>query len=128
LVCKGSKRKRLNGPVYVWNIKTFTLCSDNIVLMQSQPADLEEKTRRYMVMLEGALEEIETSVGEKSYLNRVADDYLTMACSYYNDGKYFMENGDLVNALVCFSYGHAWLDAGVRLGVFVANDERLFAV
>jgi hypothetical protein len=32
-----------------------------------------------------------------------------------------------VNALVCFSYGHAWLDAGVRLGVFKVTKTDLFA-
>lgn len=96
--------------------------------MHFQPADLEEKTRRYRNMLEGALEEVETSVDEKSYLHKVADDYLNMARSYYNDGVHFIEKSDMVNALVCFSYGHAWLDAGLRLGVFTADREALFAI
>jgi hypothetical protein len=34
----------------------------------------------------------------------------------------------LVNALACFSYGHAWLDAGVKLGVFKVSDEALFTI
>jgi len=48
---------------------------------------------------------------------RYSHDFMTMARSYYNDGKYFFDRGDLVNALVCFSYGHAWLDAGIRVGI-----------
>jgi len=47
-----------------------------------------------------------------------------MANSYYDDGMHFIEEGDLVNALVCFSYGHAWLDAGVKLGIFKVSDEK----
>jgi len=51
-----------------------------------------------------------------------------MARSYYDDGKYFLEQGDMVNALACYSYGHAWLDAGVKLGIFRASDENLFTI
>jgi uncharacterized protein len=51
-----------------------------------------------------------------------------MARSYYNDGVHFVESEDRVNALVCFSYGHAWLDAGVRLGVFTVKNPELFAI
>jgi len=96
--------------------------------MQSQPDNLEEKTNRYMVMLERALKDVKTSAGEGSYLRKIADDYLDMARSYYNDGVHFVENEDQVNALVCFSYGHAWLDAGVRLGVFTVKNPELFAI
>ncbi len=60
-------------------------------------------------------------------LDRIADDYYNIAQSYYADGVHFLETGDLVNALVCFSYGHAWLDAGVRLGVFTVTKKDLFA-
>ena len=109
-------------------IRTFTLFPDNFELMQSQPANLEEKTNRYMVMLEEALKDVKISVGEGSYLRKIADDYLDMARSYYNDGVHFAESEDRVNALVCFSYGHAWLDAGVRLGVFTVNNPELFAI
>ncbi|HUV81918.1 MAG TPA: DUF357 domain-containing protein [archaeon] len=96
--------------------------------MLSQPADIKEKTRRYMVMLKQAIEKIEMVIERQSYLGKVAEDYMNMARSYYLDGVHFMEAEDLVNALVCFSYGHAWLDAGIRLGVFKANDETLFAI
>jgi hypothetical protein len=51
-----------------------------------------------------------------------------MAKAYYDDGSHFMEAGDHVNALVCFSYGHAWLDAGVRLGMFKVTKDALFAI
>ena len=41
---------------------------------------------------------------------------------------YFIKEGDPVNALACFCYGHAWLDAGVKLGVFKVYDESLFTI
>jgi hypothetical protein len=96
--------------------------------MQTQPANLNEKTNRYMLMLQRALGNVTIATGERSYLNTIAKDYLNMARSYYNDGVHFMKNDDYVNALACFSYGHAWLDAGARLGVFTVEDETLFAL
>jgi Uncharacterized protein conserved in archaea len=33
-----------------------------------------------------------------------------------------------VNALASFSYGHAWLDAGAKLGVFDVDDDILFTI
>jgi uncharacterized protein len=60
-------------------------------------------------------------------LDAIADDYYNMADSYYKDGNHFLEHDDPVNALVCFSYGHAWLDAGVRLGIFNVTKKDLFA-
>lgn len=89
---------------------------------------LEEKVKRYEGMLRKALNAFEVAPQENSHLRKVADDFSNMAGSYYKDGMHFLEEGDLVNALVCFSYGHAWLDSGVKLGVFKASDEALFTV
>jgi hypothetical protein len=90
-------------------------------------ADLREKTRRYRGLLQAALDDVSKAAPEESDLGRTADEFLTMARSYYQDGVHFMETGDEVNALVCFSYGHAWLDAGVRLGAFRVTKTDLFA-
>ncbi|MBU4374804.1 MAG: DUF357 domain-containing protein [Euryarchaeota archaeon] len=91
-------------------------------------AVLEEKVKRYEGMLNKALKAFEISPQENSHLRKVADDYSTMASSYYDDGVHFQKDGDMVNAIVCFSYGHAWLDAGVKLGIFKVNDENLFTI
>jgi hypothetical protein len=74
-------------------------------------ADLQEKVRRYEMLMRTTLERVESREDV-----RYSHDFMTMAQSYYNDGKYFLEKGDPVNALICFSYGHAWLDAGIRVG------------
>ncbi|ATZ61415.2 MAG: DUF357 domain-containing protein [Methanosarcinales archaeon Met12] len=89
-------------------------------------AELEEKVHRYKELLERALGDVEIKSPE--HLQKVAEYYLTMARSYYEDGIHFQEKNDLVNALACFSYGHAWLDAGVRLEVFVVGNKALFTV
>lgn len=93
-----------------------------------QPAILEEKVNRYETLLRKALSAFDIVPSDNTHLKRVADDYSTMANSYYDDGIYFIQEGDLVNALACFSYGHAWLDAGVKLGVFKVSDESLFTI
>jgi hypothetical protein len=93
----------------------------------SVAADLNEKTSRYQRLLKEALDDAKKIPGMDPMLDRIADDYYNMARSYYADGMHFLETGDLVNALVCFSYGHAWLDAGVRLGVFTVTKKDLFA-
>jgi len=89
---------------------------------------LKEKTYRYQRLLDAALEDVEIPLPEGSPLERVALDFKRLASSYYQDGRHFLEQGDLVNALVCFSYGHAWLDAGARLGVFRVERRELFTV
>ena len=93
-----------------------------------QHAVLAEKVKRYEDLLNKALKAFEVTPQENSHLKKVAEDFSNMAGSYYDDGLHFINNGDMVNALVCFSYGHAWLDAGVKLGVFKVNDENLFTI
>jgi uncharacterized protein len=90
-------------------------------------ADLVEKTERYKRLLREALDDAKKVPGMDPMLAGIADDFYTMAESYYQDGTHFLEKDDRVNALVCFSYGHAWLDAGVRLGIFKVTKGDLFA-
>jgi hypothetical protein len=86
----------------------------------SDKADLYEKTDRYHRMLEEALSNLlVTKMGEE--IEKIVDEFLTMAESYYRDGIHFRKEGDMVNALICFTYGHGWIDAGVRLGIFAVN-------
>lgn len=91
-------------------------------------AELGEKVERYERLLRQALEKAEISPINGSHMKTVGDDFKEMAESYYNDGIHFIGEGDPVNALVCFSYGHAWLDAGARLGVFDVDDDVLFTI
>lgn len=93
------------------------------------PADLEEKTNRYEGLLADALAEAEVVVPAETPLGEAAAEYQEMAVSYLEDGRHFREEDDLVNALASFSYGHAWLDAGARMGLFdVPEEGHLFTV
>ena len=74
-------------------------------------SEIMEKVARYEAMLRVELEHVEIISN-----NEASTDVFVMARSYYEDGLHFRAIGDLVNALVCFSYGHGWLDAGVRVG------------
>ncbi|AQL44182.1 hypothetical protein BV210_16345 [Halorientalis sp. IM1011] len=93
------------------------------------PADLDEKTDRYEDLLADALDAAEIAVPPESPLGEAAAECEEMARSYLEDGRHFRADDDPVNALAAFSYGHAWLDAGARIGLFDVPDEgHLFTV
>jgi len=85
--------------------------------------DLREKTDRYEGLLAEALDEAETVPPEGTPLHDAAAEYRDMAASYLEDGRHFREQDDPVAALAAFSYGHAWLDAGARIGLFAVPTE-----
>ncbi|MCD6157872.1 MAG: DUF357 domain-containing protein [Euryarchaeota archaeon] len=89
----------------------------------------EDKIIKYLRKTEIALRKARVSVPRKSFLRKAAEDLYRMAESYYKDALYFYEKGDFVNAFACVNYAHAWLDAGVRLGLFdVGEDYDLFTM
>lgn len=88
---------------------------------------LATKTDQYERMLEAALAEATVAVSPESPLATAAGECLEMAEAYLEDGRHFLEAGDRPNALAAFAYGHGWLDAGVRFGLFeVPEDSGLF--
>lgn len=93
----------------------------------SDPADLQEKADRYGRMLAEAVDAAEPLAPEGTPLSAAARECEEMARSYLEDGRHFREQGDAVNALAAFAYGHGWLDAGARLGLFGGVDSELFA-
>jgi len=92
-------------------------------------ADLEAKTDRYEDLLAEALDAAEIASPEDTPMGEAATECLEMAASYLEDGRHFRADDDLVNALASFSYGHAWLDAGARVGLFdVPREGHLFTI
>jgi hypothetical protein len=85
-------------------------------------AELSEKASRYRRLLSDAVDSVEVVDDSEE-----AEEFLGLASSYLEDGENFLEQGDEVNALAAFSYGHAWLDAGMRLGFYETDSEELFA-
>ncbi|MDV2482707.1 DUF357 domain-containing protein [Methanoculleus sp. Wushi-C6] len=95
----------------------------------SRQAHLVEKTHRYRRMLSAALAAAEVGPDVASPLHAGARAFHAAAESWYAEGVEHLEGGDLPGALARFSYGYAWLDAGVRAGLFaIAGDRGLFTV
>lgn len=93
------------------------------------PAELKEKVDRYESLLAEALSVAEPVPEPDTPLGDVAVEFREMAQSYLEDGRHFKADDDPVNALAAFSYGHAWLDAGARLGIFSVPEEgHLFTI
>jgi uncharacterized protein len=90
---------------------------------------LTEKTDRYHQLLEHAIELIGPAPDPASILHQSALDFQKSACTSLQDGVAREQSGDQMNALSCFSYGFAWLDTGVRIGLFcIAQERELFTI
>lgn len=89
----------------------------------------EEKIDRYLDITGRALDKLRVVTPEKSFSKKLADDFLNMAVSYYNDAKHFRESGNLVTAFAAVNYAHGWIDCGARIGLWdVGQDDQLFTL
>ncbi len=90
---------------------------------------LQWKTERYRGMLDAALSEVEYGPDRESALYGGAEHFIAVARSSFAAGVERLGGEDPIGALAWFSYGHAWLDAGVRTGLLRIRDRRdLFTV
>ena len=54
---------------------------------------------------------------------------LKMADDYTFDARHFLKIGDYVRAFGAINYAHAWIDAGVKLGLLDGHgDDVLFTL
>jgi hypothetical protein len=90
--------------------------------------ELEEYTIKYRLILEKAINTIEPNIKNESYLKDMSNDFLSMAKNYLADGKVLEKKKDLPRALASYSYAYAWIDAGVRIGLFYGIDRKLFTL
>jgi len=89
----------------------------------------EEKVEKYISLTSEALNKLKVVAPERSFNRKLADDFLRMARSYFEDAKDFFAKGDLVNAFACVNYAHGWLDCGARMGLYdVGGDDKLFTL
>jgi len=89
----------------------------------------DEKLARYFSITEKALNKVKIVSKGTIDFKKSALDFLDMATRYFNDAKYFSQQGDIVTAFAALNYAHGWLDAGARLGLFdVGHDSKLFTV
>ncbi|MEA4977310.1 MAG: DUF357 domain-containing protein [Methanomassiliicoccaceae archaeon] len=97
--------------------------------MPAQDVVTEEKIERYLDITARAMAKLKVAAPERSFGRRMADDFLNMARSYYEDAKHFRDEGDFVTAFAAVNYAHGWLDCGARIGLFdVGGDDKLFTL
>jgi hypothetical protein len=94
----------------------------------NKKTNLEEYTEKYRKLLEKALDTIDENIKNESHLKEMSNDFLNMAKNYLVDGKVLEKKGDLPRALASYSYAYAWIDAGVRIGLFYGTDNKLFTL
>jgi hypothetical protein len=85
---------------------------------------LDEKAHRYSRLLATASAAVQPAADEGTAFHRMADRVCTVIALYAGQGDRFLAQGNAENALACFSYGHGWLDAGVRAGLFSVTSHR----
>jgi hypothetical protein len=88
-----------------------------------------ERVEKYITLTSDALTKLRIAAPDRSFNKKLAEDFLTMARSYFEDAKEFARKGDLTNAFACVNYAHGWLDSGARIGLFdVGGDDQLFTL
>ena len=85
---------------------------------------LDEKTARYLRLLDTAIRSVSPAPDRSTPNWRFADQVLCIAGAYRERGRQRMVESHREDALACFSYGHGWLDAGVRAGLFAVIANR----
>ncbi|MDD1675379.1 MAG: DUF357 domain-containing protein [Methanomicrobiales archaeon] len=92
-------------------------------------ARLSEKAERYQRLLREGISALEPAPDKESILRRGSDDILLQARTALNEGDLHLAGGEYLEALGWYGYGHGWLDAGVRIGLFRITGRRdLFTV
>jgi len=90
---------------------------------------LEEKTMRYERLLAAARAAVRPAPEAGSALHLIAERVAIVAGVYARLGRRSRDQGNFESALAFFSYGHGWLDAGVRGGLFIVlSDRDLFTI
>lgn len=89
----------------------------------------KEKLEKYFDVTGRALKKLKLVSPDKTHLSKIAEDYLNMAQTYFDDAHHFRDKGDWINAFASLNYSHGWLDAGARIGLWdVDHDSVLFTV
>jgi hypothetical protein len=90
---------------------------------------LEEKTARYAHLLDTARASVTSAPERATPGEDFAGRVLVIASCYAMRGHLCLKKGSYEDALASFSYGHGWLDAGVRAGFFkVTRNRELFTI
>jgi uncharacterized protein len=98
-------------------------------LLVTYTPKLAEKTARYARLLDTARASIAPAPDPATNAHDFSCQILVIVGCYSSQGTAYQKAGFVEDALACFSYGHGWLDAAVRSGLFRITRERdLFTV
>ena len=81
-------------------------------------SQMEEKTARYAYLLDTARASVACAPEPATPGHDFAGRMLVIVACYAMQGHRCLKRGLYEDALAGFSYGHGWLDAGVRAGFF----------
>jgi uncharacterized protein len=86
----------------------------------------EERIEKYLMITRTALERIRVGEAKALDWDQKASEFRDMAQRYLSDAEHYRKKGDLVTAFAAVNYAHGWIDAGARIGLFVAgpDDDR----
>lgn len=96
----------------------------NEKLPASLSAKLSEKSHRYHRLLDTACESVVPAPEPETSGGMFARRVILIALSYAGGGEGSLSRGEDEEALARFSYGHGWLDAGVRSGLLIPSRNR----
>jgi len=85
---------------------------------------LTEKTHRYLRLLDTACASVACAPEPDTPTGVFAGRILLVGTCYAREGKRLLAAGKKEEALACFSYGHGWLDGGVRAGLLAVTGNR----
>jgi hypothetical protein len=85
---------------------------------------LTEKTHRYLRLLDTACASVACAPEPDTTPGIFAGRMLLVGTCYAREGKRLFRAGKKEDALACFSYGHGWLDGGVRAGLLAVTGNR----
>jgi uncharacterized protein len=85
---------------------------------------LDEKTRRYARLLDIACTSVKPAPEPETTGGIFARRILAVGTCYARAGQASLMAGEMEMALARFSYGHAWLDAGARVGLLALTGNR----
>jgi len=90
---------------------------------------LIEKACRYERLLDGAITSSKPGSETGIHWYEGGERVIAVATAYLIGGKMFLEVERYEDALACFSYGHGWLDAALRVGLIrIIGNRDLFAI
>jgi len=87
----------------------------------------KDRFEKYLNVSKQALKEAEQAPENVDINDSSRKEFIDTIERYIKDAEHFASKGDMVTGFAALNYAHGWLDAGVKLGIFDVENEKLFA-